>query len=126
MCELNGSQTVTTTQLPKATVSDHSRTLSELVTLLYCWYCHYTFTAAINDLCDVLEAVSDLNDWMSLGLKLGLCYPTLERIGEEQRGNISQCKLKMMVVWLQQQDMVSQRGVPSWSVLEAAQRKCMS
>ena len=68
----------------------------------------------------MLEVVSDLNDWMSLGLKLGLCYPTLERIGEEQRGNISQCKLKMMVAWLQQQDNVSQRGVPSWSVLRAA------
>ena len=83
--------------------------------------CYYVFiTAGINDLCDVLEVVNDLNDWMSLGLKLGLYYPTLERIGEEQRGNISQCKLKMMVSWLQQQDMVSQRGVPSWSVLRAA------
>ena len=71
----------------------------------------------------MLEAVSDLNDWMSLGLKLGLYYSTLERIGEEQRGNISQCKLKMMVAWLQQQDMVSQRGVPSWSVLRAALHK---
>ena len=67
----------------------------------------------------MLEVVSDLNDWMTLGLKLGLCYPTLERIGEEQRGKISQCKLKMMVAWLQQQDNVSQRGVPSWSVLRA-------
>ena len=68
----------------------------------------------------MLEAVQDLNDWMNLGLKLGLCYPTLERIAEEQRGNISQCKLKMMVAWLQQQDNVSQRGVPSWSALRAA------
>ena len=68
----------------------------------------------------MLEAVDDLNDWMNLGLKLGLRYPTLERITEEQRGNISKCKLKMMVAWLQRQDNVSQKGVPSWSVLSAA------
>ena len=71
----------------------------------------------------MLEAVNDLNDWMNLSLKLGLCYPTLERIAEEQRGNISQCKLKIMVAWLQQQDMVSLKGVPSWSVLKAALQK---
>ena len=29
-----------------------------------------------------------LNDWQSLGLALGLLYPTLERIEEEQRGAI--------------------------------------
>ena len=80
------------------------------VSLLLCT--HYT---AVNDLCDVLEAVDDLDDWMSLGLKLGLLYPTLQRIAEEQRGNISQCKLKMMVAWLQQQDMVTHKGVPSLS-----------
>ena len=68
----------------------------------------------------MLETVNDFNDWINLGLNLGLCYPTLERISEEQRGNISQCKLKMMVAWLQQQDMVSQKGVPSWSVLRTA------
>ena len=71
----------------------------------------------------MLEAVDDLNDWMNLGLKFGLRYPTLERIAEEQRGNISQCKLKMMVSWLQQQDNVSQKGVPSWSVLRVALQK---
>ena len=79
----------------------------------------YSYTA-INDLCDVLEAVDDLNHWRTLGLKLGLCYPTLQRIAGEQHENISQCKLNMMAAWLQQQDNVSQRGVPSWSMLRAA------
>ncbi len=78
---------------------------------------------AVNDLCDVLEIVEDLNDWMNLGLKLGLHYPTLERISEEQHRNISQCKLKMLVAWLQQKDTVSQKGVPSWSVLRAALKR---
>ena len=80
----------------------------------------YSIVTALNDLCDVLDAVNDLNDWMNLGLKLGLRYPTLERFSNEQRGNISQCKLKMMVAWLQQLDIVTQKGVPSWSVLRAA------
>ena len=71
----------------------------------------------------MLEAVQDLNDWMNLGLKLGQCYPTLERIAEEQRGNISQCKLKIMVAWLQQQDNVASKRVPSWSVLSAALKR---
>ena len=71
----------------------------------------------------MLEAVDDLNDWMNLGLKIGLCYPTLQRIAEEQRENISKCKLKMMVAWLQGQDNVSQNGVPSWSVLRAALKR---
>ena len=76
--------------------------------------------AAINDLCDVLEAVNELNDWMTLGLKLGLHYPTLERIAEEQRGKISQCLLKMMVAWLELKDNVTNKGVPSWSMLRTA------
>ena len=71
----------------------------------------------------MLDAVDDLNDWMTLGLKLGLCYPTLQRIAEEQRGNVSQCKLKIMVAWLQQQDNVASKGVPSWSVLRAALKR---
>ena len=88
------------------------------VSLLLCT--HYT---AVDDLCDVLDAVDDLNDWMNLGLRLGLRYPTLQRIAEEQRGNISQCKLEMMVAWLQRQDNVSQKGVPSWRVLRAALKR---
>ena len=71
----------------------------------------------------MLEAVDDLNDWTNLGLKLGLHYPTLQRIAEEQRGNISQCKLKMMVVWLEHKDNIAQNGVPSWSVLRAALKR---
>ena len=71
----------------------------------------------------MLDAVNNLNDWMNLGLRLGLRYTTLQAIAEEQRGNISQCKLKVMVAWLQRQDSVTQKGVPSWSVLRAALQK---
>ena len=79
--------------------------------------------AAIDDLFEVKMSVKDLVDWQSLGLALGLRYPTLEMIAEEQRGNIGQCKMKMLAAWLQQQDNVRQKGVPSCSVLQAALRR---
>ena len=75
---------------------------------------------AESDLVDVLAVIRDLNDWKVLGLQLGLLYSTLERINLEQNGIINNCKIKMLSAWLQQQDNVSQNGVPSWSVLRAA------
>ena len=77
----------------------------------------------IDDLVDVKRALKNVNDWQSLGLQLGLLYPTLERIEVEHRGAIERCKTKMIVSWLQQQDNVTRIGVPSWSVLRAALRK---
>ena len=78
------------------------------------------FYTGIDDLFKVKMTLKNLNDWQSLGLALGLLYPTLERIEMEQRGNITMCKTKMLAAWLQQQDNVSQNGVPSWSVLRTA------
>ena len=59
-------------------------------------------------------------DWQSLGLALGLLYPTLEIIEKEQRGVVEQCKTKLLAAWLQQQDHVSRKGIPSWAVLRTA------
>ena len=71
----------------------------------------------------MLAVIHDLNDWKELGLQLGLLYTSLERIDREQRGRISDCKMEMLLAWLQQQDNVSQRGLPSWSVLRAALKR---
>ena len=61
--------------------------------------------------------------WKSLGLALGLLYPTLQKIERAQRGNVDDCMLEMLAAWLQQQDNVCQNGaVPSWSVLRTALR----
>ena len=68
----------------------------------------------------MLAVIRDLNDWKDLGLQLGLLYSSLKRIDIEQRGIISSCKIEMLSAWLQQQDNVPQKGVPSWSVLRAA------
>ena len=115
--------TATVRQLPTAAAGvsgDVSRTLGEYnrksCSVLNV---HFLFTAE-NDLCDVLAVIHDLNDWIDLGLRLGLLYSTLKRIDLEQRGRISSCKIEMLSAWLQQQDNVSQKGVPKWSVLRAA------
>ena len=76
-----------------------------------------------NDLCDVLAEIHQLNNWKELGLQLGLLLPTLDRIERERQLRISECKIDMVSAWLQQQDNVSQKGLPSWSVLRAALKK---
>ena len=76
----------------------------------------------IANLVDVKKLLKDLVDWQCLGLELGLLYPTLKRIKKEQHGDISDCVMEMLAAWLQKQDNVSQKGVPSWSVLRTALR----
>ena len=63
-------------------------------------------------------------DWQRLGLELGLLlYPTLKQIESEERGDIANCKIKMLSAWLKQQDIVTKKGIPSWSVLKKALQK---
>ena len=68
----------------------------------------------------MFAVIRGLVNWEELGLQLGLLYLTLKRINIEQRGIISSCKLEMLSAWLQRQDNVVQKGVPSWSVLRTA------
>ena len=79
--------------------------------------------AAIDDLFEVKMFLKNLVDWQSLGLALGLLYPTLEMIAKEKHGDIGECKMKMLAAWLQQKDNVPQKGDPSWSVLQGALRR---
>ena len=74
----------------------------------------------IADLIKVKKFLKTVNDWQSLGLELGLLYPTLKRIDGEQRGVIDKCKMEMLEAWLQQQDNVAGNGVPSWLTLKKA------
>ena len=79
--------------------------------------------AAIDDLGDVYEAVHDVTDWKRLGLQLGLRYSTLTKIRSNQRDQIDDCKMEVLSAWLNQQDCVPQKGIPSWSVLRVALRR---
>ena len=70
------------------------------------------------------KSLKDLVDWQSLGLELGFFYLTLKRVKKEQHGDIiSDCMREMpLEAWLQQQDNVTSKGVPSWSVLQTVFR----
>ena len=73
---------------------------------------------------DVLEVVESVSDWKRLGLTLGLLYqPTLTDIETYRRGKPDECRIDMLSAWLQQQDNVTQNGVPSWSVLRTALKR---
>ena len=103
-------------QLLVAPVPSVSHTCTQVVTVVLL----YTGT---DDLASVKKFVKSVVDWQSLGLELGLLYPTLKRIKKEQHGDINDCIMEMLVAWLQQQDNVREKGVPSWSVLRKALEK---
>ena len=63
--------------------------------------------AGIDDLAEIIMALKNFDNWLPLGLQLGLRYETLEKIEKEQRGLIDECKRKMLVAWLQEQDNVA-------------------
>ena len=77
----------------------------------------------IDNMFETKMVLKNLTDWQSLGLALGLLYPTLEKIEVEEFRAIEKCKTKMIAAWLQQQDNVSKKGVPAWSVLQTALSK---
>ena len=103
-------------QLLVAPVPSVSHTCTQVVTVVLLY-------TGIDDLFDVKMKLKNLNDWQSLGLALGLLYPTLKRMEDEQRGAIEKCKTEMIAAWLQQQDNVCKNGVPSWAVLRKALEK---
>ena len=86
------------------------------------WVVHCCLSTDITHLFEVFEIVRPLTDWMRFGLALGLHYPTLLKI-KRDHSIIDECKLEMLAAWLQQQDGVSQQGVPSLAVLKAALRR---
>ena len=74
----------------------------------------------IADLFRVQAFVKNVANWKDLGLALGLLYSTLQKIEKCESEEVDDCKREMLAAWLQQQDNVSQRGIPSWSVLQTA------
>ena len=77
--------------------------------------------SGISNLDEVLESVEEIVDWMKLGLKLGVKYPTLEKIEEEQRGcvRIERCKREMLAAWLRGDGVKEQ----TWSTLVDALKR---
>ena len=115
-------------------VTDPSRTLSEyMYTCIYymcedeCVECDSDtppLPAAIDDLFEVKMTLQGIADnWKKLGLALGLLYSTLKKISTYPNMTIDNCVMEMLAAWLQKEDNVPQKGVPSWSVLQAALRR---
>ena len=69
----------------------------------------------------VNHTLRNVSDWQSLGIELGLVYPTLESIRIDKHGVTSECKLAMIAAWLKQEDKSVRR--PSWAELQAALRE---
>lgn len=81
---------------------------------------HLILYTGIDDLFAVKTEIKRVTKWKDLGLALGLTYPTLEKIGNENHGKIDDSIREMLAAWLQQRDNVKKCGVPSWSVLQTA------
>ena len=73
--------------------------------------------SGIDDLDDVVDALTDLIEWKELGLKLGLRYPTLDKIEVNKLNKVDDCKMEMLACWLRKQDKVKSKNGPSWEQL---------
>ena len=103
--------------------TSYQNTSVNSATALVMQYVHehgFSFTG-IADLAKLKRFLKDLVDWQSLGLELGLHYPSLEKIKIDY-GMVEQCKMKMLSAWLKKEDDVGQVGSPSWKVLQVALR----
>ena len=76
----------------------------------------------IDNLNDVLTMLEPVNErWKELGLALGLKDATLHQINAEHPGNISECKLQMLRLWLQWRD--DCEATCNWKSLAEALKK---
>ena len=66
-----------------------------------------------NDLIAILEAITSVNDWHSLGLKLGLRKYQLDLIIIDHQGKVVECRKAMVSEWLH-------TGVATWCGLVQA------
>ena len=69
---------------------------------------------------EVLLVTRNINQWFSLGVVLGLHYSTLEKIKIEEREKVDDYRRQMLVTWLQQNDDVIERALPTWKTLASA------
>lgn len=74
----------------------------------------------IPDLNDVLKRLTNFNDWVKLGLALGLYMPTLDKIEKNRGSDLDRCKMDMLYSWLQKADNVEGKGGPTWRQLISA------
>ena len=64
----------------------------------------------------MFEAVRGVVHWQFLGLELGIRYPQLEIIEQDNCGDTTYCKMEMLRAWLAGNTYI----IPSWSTLKTA------
>ena len=69
---------------------------------------------------DWLESV---NEYMRLGLELGLSYTLLKKIRQEQERKVEDCKRTLLHSWLARADRVDEMGGTNKPALVAALRR---
>ena len=76
---------------------------------------------AIDDLLDVTDYLLNLKqtDIYYLGLTLGLTHPHLKNMESSNT-----FRENMIAAWLQKEDQVTKRGMPTWETLVKALRDC--
>ena len=96
-----------------------------IIIIITCMYIiHYVYLGEvldIGDLVDVTDALKrhDVSNsvWRDLGLHLGILQSTLEDIDDKRRGSPAECMYDVLSCWVERQDKVMERGVPSWNTL---------
>ena len=91
---------------------------------------NYNIPLIITDI-DNLDEVQELletsrfseQNWLNLGLKLGLLKNTLETIEAKHRPDINRCLVECLTLWLRRADKVDEKGVPTWDALADALSK---
>ena len=89
-----------------------------LFVCLFVCFCCIIYTA-IDDLLEVTEYLLNLKqtDIYYLGLTLGLTHPHLKNIASSET-----FRDDMIAAWLQKEDQVIKRGMPTWETLVKALR----
>ena len=82
--------------------------------------CHFPADLGIADLGDVLKKLKlfSKDKWHTFGLEAGLYEPTLKAI-EADHKDVDECFRECASRWLQKQDKVEEKGVPTWLRLAA-------
>ena len=65
---------------------------------------HISIAVDNSHLAALILALRTINNWMNLGLFLGIEHSTLQKIDREERGRVEDCKREMLSEWLRSSD----------------------
>ena len=91
------------------------RVLGKLLPLTCHFITHFSADLGISDLDDVLKKLKlfSKDKWHTFGLEAGLYEPALNAIRDNHK-DVDECFRECASRWLQRQDKVEEKGVPTW------------